>query len=191
MGWTYTHKPRGKHLFNFFSEEFNHEFGRVLDVAPVGYTEAYIAYQVLDKEKKPEKVVAIMCLIRYTRDHYNFGYKDMDETMGPYYYNCPARILKQLTPTDNETALAWRNACQERLDKRKARKKLKVGDMIRFDKALKFTDGSKLSDFIVVKLRPFRLVDANGYGYPYRLRNDTFEHNTCEVVGCAFPPVKR
>jgi len=41
-------------------------------------------------------------------------YKVMDETMGPYYYDCPLSILDLLTPTQNHDAEKWRNACRER-----------------------------------------------------------------------------
>ena len=45
------------------------------------------------------------------RQVYNFGYKDMDETMGPGYNDCPKGILDLLTPTDNVAANEWRAAC--------------------------------------------------------------------------------
>ena len=54
------------------------------------------------------------------RDYYNFGYKDMDETMLPCFYDCPVRILKLLTPTDNANANEWRHRCMEAAAKKKA-----------------------------------------------------------------------
>jgi hypothetical protein len=33
-----------------------------------------------------------VCLLRKDRG-YGWGYKDMDESMGPYYYNCPLKFL--------------------------------------------------------------------------------------------------
>lgn len=187
MGWTYTHKQRGQSVKDFFRQEFNHEYGEVIDVAQKGYTEAYVAYRIPAHNKfgfhYPERVIAIMCCIRYTRDYYNFGYKDMDETMHPYYYNCPERILKLLTPTDNTSAWEWRQTCWEKINKRKARPKLKVGDKIKFKTPLNFTNGDKISEFIVTKVRPFRLKDANSpYNFPYRLRHDTLEWNPFELI---------
>lgn len=38
-------------------------------------------------------------------------YKDMDESMEPFYYNCPAEIINMLSPTDNEHAKTWRLKC--------------------------------------------------------------------------------
>lgn len=45
--------------------------------------------------------------------YFNFGYKDMDETMGPFNYDCPVSILDLLTPTDSENANIWRQKCRE------------------------------------------------------------------------------
>ena len=47
-------------------------------------------------------------------------YKDMDETMIPYYFDAPASLLKKLSPTTNDGALQWRKTCQENIDAKKA-----------------------------------------------------------------------
>ncbi len=41
-----------------------------------------------------------------------YGYKDMDEACGPYYFNCPERILAAST-CQNKTAIEWREKCRE------------------------------------------------------------------------------
>lgn len=51
--------------------------------------------------------------------YYNFGYKDMDESEGPYESNCPASILKLLSPTTSKYAIAWRERCWENINKKK------------------------------------------------------------------------
>jgi hypothetical protein len=52
------------------------------------------------------------------RDHpaYRWGYKDMDESMHPYYYDCPIRLL-DLTPQAIESE--WRKAVRAHHAKRK------------------------------------------------------------------------
>lgn len=47
-------------------------------------------------------------------DYYNFSYKDMEESMGPCYYDCPVSILNVLSPTDSEFANNWREACRQK-----------------------------------------------------------------------------
>ena len=41
-------------------------------------------------------------------------YKDMDESMEPFYYNCPTEIINMLSPTENEHAKRWRLKCLQR-----------------------------------------------------------------------------
>jgi len=43
------------------------------------------------------------------KDHADgWGYKPMDETMGPFYYNCPKTYLRDASPPVNQTAANWR-----------------------------------------------------------------------------------
>ena len=73
-------------------------------------------------ETEPENscVFAAVVLTQVdSKDYYNFAYKDMDETVGPYQYNCPKSILDLLSPTDNEYAKNWREQCYEVLKQRK------------------------------------------------------------------------
>ena len=55
-----------------------------------------------------------------------WGYKDMDETVGPYYYDCPASILAILSETENETANEWRRLCRERAEEKRAKRAEKL-----------------------------------------------------------------
>jgi hypothetical protein len=41
-------------------------------------------------------------------DDIMWGYKDMDESMGPYEYDCPLALLDKLGPPPNEWAANWR-----------------------------------------------------------------------------------
>lgn len=56
--------------------------------------------------------VIIICLLDCDRSNPNYpmwGYKDMDEGMHPYQFNCPERILAQSTVPDER---GWRAACR-------------------------------------------------------------------------------
>lgn len=71
------------------------------------------------------------------KDYFNFSYKDMCESAGPYRYNCPKGILDLLTATDNEYAINWRNKCRENIQKKKeklTKGTLPIGSIIRFKK---------------------------------------------------------
>ena len=58
---------------------------------------------------------------------YRWGYKEMDETMYPYVFTCPKRLL-DLSERQDENSLKWRAECfkqHERRDTRNQRLKQK------------------------------------------------------------------
>lgn len=124
-------------------------------------------------------VVAIVCLVRWNprdKDGYVFGYKDMDETMGPCEAHCPQRILTLLTPTDNASALDWRRRCAENLQRRQRR--LTDGDRIKLASPMTFTDGHIGDEFLVEKRgRHLRLRDP-ATGGRYRISRFMDRHWT-------------
>jgi hypothetical protein len=62
--------------------------------------------------------------LNYAKGYYNFGYKAIDESMGPCEISCPERILKLLTKTTQEYAINWRKNCQEAIQNRKNKKQI-------------------------------------------------------------------
>lgn len=62
--------------------------------------------------------------------HGEWGCKVMDETEGPYLYECPDSILNMLTPTDNAYAMEWRKTCRVYTKKKKRLKELPFGAII-------------------------------------------------------------
>jgi hypothetical protein len=51
------------------------------------------------------------------RQGHEFGYKAMDDSMQPFYYGCPEKILNQLTPTDDPGSNKWREQCWKKIGK--------------------------------------------------------------------------
>lgn len=94
----------------------------VLKSAMVGST-YYAAVEKKKTDGTREVWAAVFLTCGRSSDGTIWGYKDMDETMEPYYYDCPAGILALLTPTDNERANNWRKACRENLAKKAADRK--------------------------------------------------------------------
>lgn len=121
MGTTCTNKPKDMPLEQFFIE---HGVLRWGDDLPHRYTvlasgyKAPCFYAAVERvhKKTGERIVwAAVIKITHGRGDYGFCYKDMSEDMGPYYYDCPAKVLDLLTPTESEYAKAWRAKCRERL----------------------------------------------------------------------------
>ena len=72
---------------------------------------------------KESYVFAGVCLTSVNnKDCYNFGYKDMDETVGPRQCQCPKAILDLLTPTKYEYAKEWRARCYKELERKRMAK---------------------------------------------------------------------
>ena len=139
MGWTSyhaTHYKNGKidrkaECDDMWNYDNNGKF-TVLKSSMKGST-----YYGAIKQNNTGEVFAVIFLTSTDmRDYFNFYYKDMDETMGPYQCDCPKGILDLLTPTDNEMANAWRKSCYERLKAKKSPNtlgKLPVGTVIKFN----------------------------------------------------------
>ena len=125
MGWTETyyhkklsHKERREEMDAMFTWESD---SAVFSVArsTIKNNVYYAAVKEQYKDGRDGEVWAVICLLSERREGFGYwyGYKDMDETMGPGYYDCPMVILNLLTPTDNEYALAWRENCRKKAAK--------------------------------------------------------------------------
>lgn len=93
-----------------------------------------------------------------------FGYKDMSEDCGPYYYDCPKRILDKLdalAPNPGQGAVEWRQACRKKAAATKTHK-LVDGQQVTFVKELNFRTFTEAT-FTVRKVGgKVRFVAGNG-----------------------------
>jgi hypothetical protein len=178
MGWLYMysmdgHKTPKQYLDAQFTFENERRKLTVLDSAAKLGT-YYAAVESIAKATGEREVFALVCLTNYRpkgfSDGTTFGYKDMDETMGPNACECPARILDLLTPTTNDYANEWRKNCRERVTKRMP----KPGETFTLAHPLRFTDGQTLSTFRVVRMGTrtrYASVENGGYYRITRLRD--------------------
>lgn len=142
MGWTSyraTHYKKGQvdrkaECDAYFMEGLNRGYFDVLKSSMVGAV-YYAAVKPLKKyggedengnkilidiSTNEQQVFGVVFLTSTDRkDYFNFSYKDIDESSGPCYYDCPKGILDLLTPTDSEWANNWRAKCREQLEKKK------------------------------------------------------------------------
>ena len=196
MGWTETNWTKGTKVKDWFKENYNQETDKVkqtvLDAALVARTEAFAAIERINKETGERQVLMAVVIMKfYPKAHYyNFAYKSMDETCGPYIYRCPKRLMKLLTPTDNEYALNWRKRVEDywtTKDKtNKAMKKLNVGDTIVFKETIKFNNGTSYKSLQVLSLKPFRLTDGStnifGNTQAYYIKRKTLDSIIDHVI---------
>ena len=111
----------------------------VIKAAKVGRT-VYAAVKFEKPNTKPYVFAAVFDTRTDLKNSLNFGFKDMDETCGPYLVDCPLYILDLLSPTEDEYAIKWRNACRERAKLNAAQNKLKRS----LDKAKQYDCVTKL-----------------------------------------------
>ena len=171
MGWTFGEKPRRvrAELTRQMTWESPTHRTRCLDLA-IKLRAAYAAVETVEKATGQREVWAAVILLRYSRvkgDPYPFGTKDLEESMGPCECECPARILDQLTPTNNEHAREWRLRCRARLDRPGVPA---PGTRVRFEDPIKFRDGATVSEFTVEKRgergRQLRGINGGLYTIP-------------------------
>jgi hypothetical protein len=139
MGWTYQYRPKGIKERDFWQREFGDSF-EIVDLSKVGTT-VYIAAKKLKGEGAGLIGAAVMLTQWVPKAEYNFGYKDQDESMGPFEAKAPDRILDLLSPVEDlyqggdgsayDGALAarrWREASRAY----NAKPKVKAGMKVRF-----------------------------------------------------------
>lgn len=134
MGWIEMHKEKGISYRDFFQEGLQ---GEIIDSC----TKNGVFYGALRTER--QEILALVILVRIQRGYYNFSYKWMDESVHPYYYDCPDRILDLLTPTDIKSANEWRESCRKH-----NRNKPKVGDVVKFKYPWVFSYGRREDLFV-------------------------------------------
>jgi hypothetical protein len=172
MGWTYTYRPKGVTTADWFEREFGMKFKATATKAGVFY-----AVIELDAEKEARLVpdangkvrVALVLLTKWAKGDYNFGWKDMDEFMGPVESTAPAAVLDFLSPIADDAkgdgakyARDWRARCRANIDRRKAAPKLRAGMVVKLPAPMEFRNGAKIDTFTVVK-RGRKVLFRNDY----------------------------
>jgi hypothetical protein len=91
-----------------------------------------------------------------------WGYKDMDETMHPYYYDCPQAVIDAAGPTTHPEAIRWREAVAAHRARKSAERaalgKLKIGCTVRLK------PGCTPTELTVVGLKPLTGVVSGAWG---------------------------
>ena len=104
MGWTFFHKAKGIKAVDAIKREMGAEWIEKRFVAASATREAvFIVAQFHEPESKvyvPDADGMIRALLVFAiksvpKDAYNFGYKDMEEGMGPYGCPAPMSIIAQ------------------------------------------------------------------------------------------------
>jgi hypothetical protein len=176
MGWLTRHDPIDDpvaYLADRHNYHDEYRRCRVLAAARVANT-VYMALECTDKTSGTSFVLAVVILIFNTRKR-GFGYKDMDETMGPCECACPDHIMRLLSPVADipnpSYAADWRARVaahkQAGAELRRKRKSLHPGSVVTLPHLVSFRDGTTATAFRVRCLRGrtpiFEPLDRPGF----------------------------
>ncbi len=141
MGWTSLsmHEPVKEWFKNKWGTEYE-----VLDSALVNRKTLFGAI----KNIRTGDVFCAVFLILWNNSNYNFTYKDMTEFVGPIEVNCPKRIMKLLSPLNDENdpsgyARRWR----QRVENYWAERENLKGKIIKLSEPINFTNGDRFQYF--------------------------------------------
>jgi len=107
MGWTFTLGYDKKDMVKDLLIETATR--KVLDHSVRG-SRLWVAFELVNRDDSRDRVIALFLL---RKDGYSYGYKDMDETMGPYYYDCPLKLLKLVPDGSRFANEQWRAKVRE------------------------------------------------------------------------------
>lgn len=180
MGTTFQHRGKGTTDREFFQDLMGTRY-TILDCATVNArSEDGAFYAAVRANEGPEagQVWAFVALVHWVGGYYNFGYKDMDETMGPNASECPARVLDLLAPLGECptphphrehdycgtcAAREWRSRCREVAGNRARAARVKPGQVLRFAKPIRFADEQQFDTLELVGRDVFRVPGFGRY----------------------------
>jgi hypothetical protein len=173
MGWTFFYKPKGKKAIATIKEKFGEQWCAERVVAESATREAVFlvikAHEPDSKVYVPDadgfiRAIAVIKIANRPKDEYNFGYKDMTETMGPYGLECPPMIIAAASelrdPIGPEpeysslrSARNYRARSLKAYELKAAKRAMKPGDIVVTAHAVSNYGGTPINKFTVVKTR--------------------------------------
>lgn len=182
MGWLYGHDwDTSKKLKDAKRVDFIAAKLAVVDEATTAYGKRWwVLLKPTNADGTPAPSVIVLYLLEKADGIW--GYKDMDEGMHPFYYDCPVRLLDKADAPMNATGAEWRAEVRKQGAAKAAKlataKTLKKGDTVMLRAGVK-----PRGPFEIASLKPLR-----GYfGHVlYRLKPTDIETVTPKPVPCAY-----
>jgi hypothetical protein len=153
MGWLYTEGQTRRQLIDNLTREWEtaDRKGSTYKRYCSGNT-LFTVTEIVNKHSgEIMRYIGVYLLQR--EQNYGWGYKDMDESMGPYQYGCPLSFF-DLVPDPGGYATEWRKRNRENHARRFQKLEL--------HQRVKLTNGQW---YKIVSLRPLRATDEVGCTY--------------------------
>ncbi|TXH41698.1 MAG: hypothetical protein E6Q97_37035 [Desulfurellales bacterium] len=117
MGWLFFHNVRSRsELVKLLRDETNKTPGFEILKSSVTGNHMWSLLQITGKDGKQVRLVTLDLL---SKQGDQWGHKTLDESVDPYYYDCPLTYLDKLTEPINEYAMNWRSKVRAYWAKRK------------------------------------------------------------------------
>ena len=143
------------------------------------YMKGNIYYAAVSLKTQEEECVYAAVFLTYysprTKKEFNFSIKEMDETVGPCYYDFPEEYFKLLTPTNSQFAIEWREKVKKAIKHKKNLSKLKNGDKIKFKAICEMTSGVKAGDEVILVKQKKYFLYRNYWRWSKNLIPENFE----------------
>lgn len=187
MGWTYFHKPKGVKAVEAVKDSMGREWCAERVVAESATREAvFLVLRVHEPDSDvyvPDangfiRVLAVIAINNRPKDEYNFGYKDMTETMGPYGCPAPMSIIAQCSELQDpigpynsysslKSAREYREGSAKAAANKALKRKLKPGNKVKLAKPSNW-GGIECQRFTVERAR---LQGRKGISTVFRAEN--------------------
>lgn len=119
---------------------------------------------LLETKDTGRKIIALF-LLQQDRKHKGWGYKDMTEAMGPYYYGCPTEWFSEVPATNAEWRAKVIDTQAHRVAKRRVKTNLQVGQK------LEFVNGTIPAAIVVEAIQPRAIIGRGSDGLLYKVSN--------------------
>lgn len=157
MGWLFQHdKLSHQTPAEYFMQHFTHDSEAASATVIATATTPGVVYAAIRNVNKQTGVSYVFCAVVLFKnsDKDGFGYKDMDEGMGPCEADCPDRIMRLLSPVENIPNPGYAADWRSRVATRKANRaktrslltRLRVGDKVKLAHPAHFPKSGILTD---------------------------------------------
>lgn len=175
MGWLFGHEQSRSQLIGRLTRDEEHD--GVIRRCLRHCTSGNVLWSVWEIQRPGDAPFRyIGCdLMAYDRNCRGWGYKDLCESMEPFYYSCPLAYLDMVPPA----APAWRE--QVRAYHAARSRSVTLGDTLTF-KGLSITEA-----VVVGRRRRTWIIECNGmhYALPPRLLRHVVEQRHASASGTA------
>ena len=154
MGWSFMDQQSRKGLIvHLTRSEASNGVARQCLRHCISGNVLWTVWEVTEPEEKVRRYIG--CDLLACQRGHGWGYKEMCESMGPYYYSCPLAYL-DMVPVANEE---WR--VQVRAYHEARNRQVNIGDVLVFE-------GLPIPEARIIAKRGRSLIGVYG-GYSYRL----------------------